>query len=213
MVGDSSDVTARVRGEPNFFPDAEMDLGMWWWYPFPLRPPKATAAIDEDGNEPAARWDVLTPPAFLVRSATIKPIWVGVQSYRKSDGEARYPTPAEYRTQAYLAIASGAKGLMWYGGGVTGGMYFDPKAGHWDDLTVLVRELRDREHFWTAPITESLPVKAAEAHITAVIKRQPDGRSLLVAVNRGPDPVDATLVGIKHHFEPYGVLVRELPED
>lgn len=211
MVGDSSDVTTRVRGQPNFFPDADMDLGMWWWYPFPLRAPRGNQVADEDGNELAARWDVLTPPAFLTRSATTKPIWVGIQAYRKAAKDARYPTPDEYRTQAYLAIASGARGLMWYGGGVTGGMFIDTKEGHWNDLQKLVGELRDREAFWTAPVTESPVITPPDALITAAVKRLPDGRSVVVAVNRGPDAVDATVAGISHGFESYGVLVRESP--
>ena len=64
----------------------------------------------------------LEPPSFLVKRNTDKPIWVGVQSYNKGGPKNRYPTPAEYRAQAYLSIIHGAKGLMWYGGSVEGGI-------------------------------------------------------------------------------------------
>ena len=211
MVGDSADVIGRSRGRPDFFPDAEMDLGMWWWYPFPLKPRPGDALEGEDGNQLAGRWDVLTPPAFFTNARTNKPLWIGIQSYKKraSDPDSRYPTPSEYRTQAYLALASGAKGLMWYGGSVTGGLFLNPDEGHWPELQKLVREIRDREAFWLAATTEKPSITPADAPIAAVIKRTPDGRSLLLAVNRGPDELDATLAGQRHRFQPYGVLVRE----
>ncbi|MEO6436036.1 MAG: hypothetical protein ABIP55_09770 [Tepidisphaeraceae bacterium] len=207
MVGDSADVIGRSRGKPDFFPDAEMDMGMWWWYPFPLKPRAGDALQGEDGNSPATRWDVLTPPAFLTHSATKKPLWVGIQCYKKPGEGARYPTPQEYRTQAYLAIVSGAKGLMWYGGSVTGGLFLKPEEGHWDELRVLLRELRDHEDFLLAP-SEPATVVPADPMISAVLKRAADGRALLIAVNRGPAAVEATIGGKAHRFDPYGVVVK-----
>jgi hypothetical protein len=83
----------------------------------------------------------LVPPSFLTLRKTEKPLWVGLQSYKKPTEFGRYSTPAEYRAQAYIAVIHGAKGLMWYGGSVEGGIYIDPKEGNWEYLKKLAREL------------------------------------------------------------------------
>src|SRR5207237_617103 len=82
--------------------------GMWWWYPLPLKPPATTGpAAALEGEEALAKWNELSPPQFLTLAKTDKPIWVGVQAYKKND-TSRYPTPLEYRAQAYIAIIHGA---------------------------------------------------------------------------------------------------------
>ncbi len=140
MVGDSRDVITQVKNRSNFFPLRYMDLGMWWWYPIPAGASRENML---EGDEFTCARE-LTPPSFLTLRNTNKPLWVGVQAYKKPNETGRYPTPDEYRAQAYLSIIYGAKGLMWYGGSVEDGIFLDPKAGHWDYLKKLVRELHGR---------------------------------------------------------------------
>lgn len=232
MVGDSRDVIGRVTDRSNFFPLASMDMGMWWWYPFPL---PATSAKQGDAlqGEDAPHGSELVPPAFLTQSKTDKPLWVGVQSYKKPGKDARYPTAAEYRAQAYSALIHGAKGLMWYGGSVNGGLYLAPEEGHWNDLKTLVMELKELAPVLMSP-SEAPPAFApAQAPLSVALKRVP-GRLVLIAANRGATALDVTFTlpnltaatvpvlfenrtvaatagALRDHFEPYGVHVYELP--
>ncbi len=187
MVGDSRGPVLGSEDRRRFFPDEQMDLGMWWWYPFPM----AARRADELAGEDAASGAVLEPPTFLTQAATKKPLWVGVQCYKKPGADARYPTPAEYRAQAYAAICSGAKGLMWYGGSVTGGLFLAPQEGHWDELKALIREVRELEPFLLAPAGESVRHRPVEAPISTTLRRLGD-QAVLIAVNRGPAAVDLT---------------------
>jgi uncharacterized protein GlcG (DUF336 family) len=83
MVGDPKDVIGRIeKTRRDFFPLEHMDLGMWWWYPIPLAPAKADAL---EGDEGKPGTDELSPPSFLVNRATDKPLWCGVQSYKKPE--------------------------------------------------------------------------------------------------------------------------------
>jgi hypothetical protein len=184
-----------------------MDLGMWWWYPIPLKPKGAGDALE--GDEGVAGSGELSPPEFLVNARIDKPLWVGVQSYKKK--ESRYPTPGEYRAQAYIALIHGAKGLMWYGGSVTGGLFLAPEEGHWADLRQLVRELRDRQEIFLAPTAPAPAIVPADAPISACVKKSPRGDVLLMA-NRSLKPqhvVVASWNGVKLDlsFEPLEVKV------
>jgi hypothetical protein len=182
MVGDAHDVITRVTDRSRMFPEESMDLGMWWWYPFPL---KARAADALEGTESSG--PLLEPPSFLTQRQTRKPIWVGVQAYRKPGAAERYPTPAEYRAQACLALLSGAKGLMWYGGSVTGGLFLNPREGHWDELRALVRELADLAPLLLAG-PQSAPALEPPTNSVSAGSWRADGRGLLLVVNRGPQP-------------------------
>lgn len=228
MVGDSRDLISRVTDRSNFFPLASMDLGMWWWYPIPLGPKPADALQGEE----LTRSRELAPPAFLTGRNTDKPLWVGVQSYKKPQTWARYPNAAEYRAQAYLALIHGAKGLMWYGGSVTGGLFLSPKEGDWEALKRLARELNGLTDVLIAPFAEAPKCLPEKAPVSVALKRAPD-RHVLLAANRGPDPVEVTfrlgkpalesvpvlgesrtLAGagqeLKDRFAPYEVHVYEL---
>jgi hypothetical protein len=180
MVGDARDVITRITDRSRMFPEDSMDLGMWWWYPFPL---KARSADALEGTE--AGGPILEAPAFL--TSPRKPIWVGVQSYRKPGATERYPTPAEYRAQAYLAVLSGTRGLMWYGGSVTGGIFLNPADGHWDELKSIVHELSG-----LAPLLVTAAQPAPEFDPAAPTVSagwwQAAGRGVLIVVNRGPQP-------------------------
>jgi len=209
MVGDSHDAIGRMKKDrSDLFPDSEMDMGMWWWYPLPFKTSTTANALEGDEGPPG---NEMVPPSFLVNATTRKPIWVGVQSYKKKD--SRYPTPLEYRSQAYVAIINGAKGLMWYGGSVTGGIFLNLEEGHWDDLKKLARELHDLEPVLLSPNIDPPAISPAEAPISACIRQSKD-RTVLLAANRGANAIDVTLTSpsikggsMKEHFEPYEVKV------
>ena len=207
MVGDSRDVIGRMPSDrSDFFPVEEMDLGMWWWYPFPLKEREGDALLGEDAGPPGLE---LVPPAFLVNARTRKPLWVGVQCYKKPGDDSRYPTPEEYRVQAYLALIHGARGLMWYGGSVTGGLFLSPEEGRWDELKKVVRELRDQSELFMSPSEKPPEMEPRDAPVSAMIKRTPKGR-VLVAANRSAKVAEATIEGRIVTLRAYEVVVTEL---
>lgn len=224
MVGDARDVITKMGDRTNFFPVDNMDLGMWWWYPFPLIGRGANALEGEE----ASAGTTLEPPLFLIHRNTDKPIWIGIQAYKKPGKAARYPTPEEYRLQAYYGIIEGAQGLMWYGGGVTGGVHTNLKEGHWDDLKKLASELSHLNWAWMSPTLQKVEEISPNVPVSFAIKKGPQG-TVLIAVNRGKSPVDVTLnpdsfqgraqvinenryatfspTGLKEHFDPYATHV------
>lgn len=216
MVGDSRVEIEKITDRSNFFPVQQMDLGMWWWYPIP--PMGHAGALN--GDEDTAGLE-LSLPSFLVKRNTDKPIWVGVQAYDKKGEDptfkaGRYPTPAEYRAQAYIAIIAGAKGLMWYGGSVAGGIYEDPKAGHWDDLKKLVTELHAMIPVFLSPTVSPPDFKPKDAPISVMRKHAAKG-DVIFAVNRGANSFDITFQiapnrTISDHFDPYAVHIYHLPK-
>jgi hypothetical protein len=139
----------------------------------------------------------------------------------------------EYRCQAYLAMTSRAKGLMWYGGSVSGGLFLAPKEGHWEALQSVASELHALSPQLMGATLPPPQVIPAGAPISVVMK-QAQGRTILIAVNRSSvKAVDATLTSallkegktrrlyeqqlldatngmIQDHFEPYAVHVYEL---
>jgi hypothetical protein len=192
MVGDARDAITRVPDRSNFFPLKYMDLGMWWWYPIPLQK-RAGAALE---GEEASASDEMTPPEFLVKRNTDKPIWVGVQSYKKNE-KSRYPNYTEYRAQAYIALIHGAKGLMWYGGSVTGGIFLNPKEGNWEDLKKVARELNDMIPVFLSPTGDAPKFAPASAPMSVMLKKTKDGPVLIVA-NRGASAIEVTFDVSQH---------------
>jgi hypothetical protein len=226
MVGDARNVIGRIKDRRNMFPADQMDLGMWWWYPLPLKPQRGDAL---QGEQATGTDLLLEPPPFLVPGE--KPLWVGVQAYKKPGAGSRYPTPTEYRAQAYLGIIAGAKGLMWYGGSVTGGAFLAPEEAHWAELKKLVRELRDLEPLLLGR-RETPPARIPDSPpIAAAIRSLTEGR-ILMAVNTGPRSCEITFQfprmpagevrvlgenravraggGLTDRFEPYSTHVYEL---
>jgi len=229
MVGDARDVIFRVKDRSNFFALDQLDMGMWWWYPLPLKKEKRIDALE--GEEVSGL--ELTPPAFLTQAKTNKPIWVGVQSYKKEN--TRFPTPIEYRAQAYIAIAEGGKGLMWYGGYVTGGMFQaqNKTDAHWPEVKQLVTELKSLQDVFIGATETKPTLTPSDAPVSVALKRSPQ-RLVLIAANRGEKPVELTITSpaikagavkvisedrtvragagqITDKFEPYGVHVYQLP--
>ena len=122
---------------------------------------------------------------------------------------------------------------MWYGGSVTGGIYLAPEEGHWDDLKRLARELRDLSPVFMSPNAQTPKFAPADAPMSVCLKRA-EGRDVLLAVNRGLEPVDVTFAmdpssnrvvrvlsedrqvkidsaALRDYFEPLATHVYELP--
>jgi hypothetical protein len=212
-----------------------MDLGMWWWYPIPLATGASPNALEGDEGKPGT--NELVPPSWLVNRNTDKPLWAGVQSYKKSPDKvpgARYPNPTEYRAQAYIALLHGAKGLMWYGGSVTGGAYLKPEESNWEYVRKLAREMNEMGPVFMGKTEAAPKVSPENAPVSVMLKRAEDGRFVLIAVNRGGKPLDVTFESsalkagaakvlyedrtvaatagkLADKFEPYAVHVYELP--
>jgi hypothetical protein len=186
MIGDSRDVISRIANRANLLPTDLMDMGMWWWYPFPMSPRSGNAL---EGEEDAKSGEI-DPPAFLIGTKTTKPIWTSLQAYKK-DEKSRYPTAQEYRAQAYIGVISGAKGLMWYGGYVDGGIYHDQAAGHWTALAEVVKELRELSPVIMSPSAGPPTFIPKDAPISVALKSGPNG-PVLLAANRRAVPLDMT---------------------
>lgn len=234
LQGDQRGESYAMIGNPRFFPDELMDFGTWWWYPTPLREKPSVENYEGFASGPEKEYK---PPQFLVDSGTTKPIWVAMQSYKKpNQSDARFPTPAEYRAQAYIAICHGAKGLLYYTGTGEGGhgILARPEEGHWEYLKKLVGELRDMSPvFMSADADKEAEVVTSGALVSVRLKQTKKGRVLL-AVNRSIEPVKtqirvprlkgtARVRGedrvvkpednvLTDQFESYGVHVYELAE-
>lgn len=148
VLGDTRDVIKNLQKDRRlFFPDECMDIGIWWWYPIPLRPAQTNLL---EGAETAEL--LLQPPSWLTTTLSKKPLWIAIQAYQKPHRDARFPTPAEYRCMAYLSIINGVKGLWFYTGsgqrdwqGKPAGLLNKPDQAHWDAVQQLVRQLRELE--------------------------------------------------------------------
>jgi hypothetical protein len=88
-----------------------------------------------------------------------EPVWAIIQVFdwkefsleATREGIARLPTPVEVRAMAYLAIAAGAKGLVFY----TGGQPKVYQSSLFQELKKLAGELRKQNWFVTLPSGES----------------------------------------------------------
>jgi hypothetical protein len=197
VLGDTRDVIQHLQVDRrNFFPDPDMDIGIWWWYPIPLKEP------DGNGLEGGANsGKLMEPPPWLTTTLSKKPLWIAIQSYQKPSKDARFPTPDEYRAQAYLSIINGVKGLFFYVGsgqkdylGKPAGLFNKPELAHWDYVKQLAGELREFTPVITSPAARGevklSPTNAAVEFAT----RELGGAIYLIAANKSAAPERA-------HFE------------
>ncbi len=172
LLGDtnqSSNLTGNDEANHGWlFPDAVTDMGIWWWYPFPLK--KGQTEI--------------IPPAWLTRNAseTGKPIWVGLQADTLFvTGDKKFadchPNDKEYRCQAYLAIVSGAKGILYFSRRVL------KLPSRWTALKKLVTELKDMSPVFLSPTSQLSVSVIGGDKISLLLKKHGDVYYLL-AVNR-----------------------------
>ncbi|HEY3913061.1 MAG TPA: hypothetical protein VGN61_01135 [Verrucomicrobiae bacterium] len=180
VLGDSRDLSKNMlKDRRNFFPDTDMDAGIWWWYPIPLRT-----------NQP-----LLEPPSWLTATATKKPLWIAIQAYVQPWEHSRYPTPAEYRSMAYLSIINGVKGLFFYTGSgerdfhhKPAGLLNQPEHSHWDYVQTLLHELHEVTPIIMAPtagVHVALSPSDAPVDFTT---REFGGKLYLIAANKSVNP-------------------------
>lgn len=159
-----------------------------------------------------------------------KPVWAAIQLHNNDmhvvrwgglDGiltDLRRPTAEEVRCMAYVAIAHGASGLMFYAydAWIYGQVYQDEEL--YAGVQALARELRGRSPLLVADVLAKSAVPTAEGRLVSYIVRgSPGGAALLVVVNAfdapsGPVeiPVGRDRAPLTAALAPYEVLVREL---
>jgi hypothetical protein len=191
VLGDTKDVIQKFKDDrSDFFPDACMDAGIWWWYPIPLKDADGNGL---DGREKTA--GLLQPPSWLTTTISKKPLWIAIQSYQHPAKDARFPTPAEYRCMAYLSIINGVKGLWFYTGsgqkdyqGKPAGLLNKPEEAHWAYVEKLVSELREFSPVIMAPRAGDKPTLAPADVPVEFATRELDGKFYLIAANKSDRP-------------------------
>ncbi|MCS7223074.1 MAG: hypothetical protein NZ959_00745 [Armatimonadetes bacterium] len=90
--------------------------------------------------------------AHAVAAAKGRPVWAVIQSHRQPPAHSknRFPTPEEIRCMAYLALNSGAKGLLFY---AWGDVYHTPQ-GDWLSGFKFSDELRAFFRRFTAELSQ-----------------------------------------------------------
>ena len=84
----------------------------------------------------------------------------------------------------YLALADGAKGLLWYGMNWYGKSLTEQGPELWDAHLELIDEVKDLERFFIAPgLGTELEVEDSQRIVRANLKKTKDGESLIVALN------------------------------
>jgi hypothetical protein len=196
VLGDSADVIQKFQTDRrDFFPDPDMDIGIWWWYPIPMRAAPADAL---DGRENSGL--IMEPPTWLTTTHSKKPLWIAVQSYQKPTREARFPTEAEYRCETYLSIMNGVKGLYFYCGsgqkdyeGKPAGILNKQELGHWDYVKKVAGELRDFSPVIMAPVAaEKFTLTPSNAPVE-MATRSLDGKIYLIVANKSNRPQKISL--------------------
>jgi hypothetical protein len=187
VLGDTKDVIQKLQVDrSDFFPDACMDAGIWWWYPIPLKGPDGNGL--EARDKPTGR---LEPPPWLTTTISKKPLWIAIQSYQHPRLDARFPTPAEYRCMAYLSILNGVKALWFYTGsgqkdyyGKPAGLLNKPEEAHWDYVQKLVGELREFRPIIMAPVSAAkLTLSPPDGPVEFAL-RELNGKLYLIAANK-----------------------------
>ncbi len=233
VLGDSKDVIKKFEHDrSDFFPEPDMDVGIWWWYPIPIRISQASA-LQGDG----AKNGFMEPPSWLTTTIAKKPLWIAIQSYQKPKADARFPTPAEYRCMAYLSIINGVKGLFFYTGsgqkdhdGKPSGLLNKPVEGHWNYVRKLVGELHEFSPIIMAPSSaEKVEISPANNPVEFAMRKS-GNKIYLIAANKSPSPQSvrfssplladkkasvlfedhvATILGnvLADSFEPFGVHI------
>lgn len=191
VLGDTKDVIKKFQHDrSDFFPDQAMDVGIWWWYPIPLKDPDGNGL--QDTNKTAV---LLKPPSWLTTTISKKPLWIAIQAYQHPTRDGRFPTPAEYRCMAYLGIINGVKGLFFYTGsgqkdfeGKPAGLLNKPEAAHWDYVQKLAGELRELSPLIMAPAASAkISMTPADAPVEFAL-RQLDNKTYLFAANKSGQP-------------------------
>jgi len=116
-----------------------------------------------------------------------KPVWVALQCYtvkavseagKSREGVPRLPRPEELRCMSYLALAAGARGLLYYAfddtyyndGKIRGVNLAKEFPEFWQQMTAVIKELAARQHLWTAPYAQ---LQVENQSPAVVVQRRP----------------------------------------
>jgi hypothetical protein len=196
VLGDTKDVIKKFKDDRrDFFPDQCTDIGIWWWYPIPLKEP-------EGNGSDAGKRTQLEPPSWLTTTHSKRPLWIAIQAYQQKSKEGRFPTPAEYRCLAYLSIINGVKGIFFYTGsgqkdfdGKPSGLLNKPQEGHWENVKSLAHELHDFSSIiMSQQPEERLVISPATAPVECAL-REHEGKLYVIAANKSPEPQHVSFKG------------------
>ncbi len=168
---------------------------------YPLRRPGDTDMM------PVSVWTRAAVDAVANR----KPVWIALQCYTTRSTEEstagrdmlpRLPTIDELRCMSYMALAEGARGLLYYSfddtyynrGGIRGVNLAEEFPEFWAGMKGLMAELRAHEAIWTAPYA-LLDAPACD-NDAIVVQRYPlsDGvQGYVLAVNPTREVQELTL--------------------
>ncbi len=137
-------------------------------------------------------WAVLQNFAWYQHRDALTPVVPGDQSSER----ARLPLPAEWtanrpptrdeaRAMHYVALARGAQGLLWW---CLYNLDFLPdRAERWEDAVRLSAETNALAPYLLG--SDGPPVAWSDPRVLARVKRLPDGRRILIAVNTASEPL------------------------
>ena len=162
-----------------------------------------------------------TAVTAIVNAGGGRPAWAVIQAHRQppAGSQNRYPTMAEIRCMAFLALNHGARGLMFY----AWGDQYDDKGQPWPSGFAFQPTLREQLPGLLAELTrlgpkyltgEILPLTGAEQPAALdIVRLRAEGKDTVVAVNATSKELDAAVqVGggtVAHHFAPFEVWVAE----
>jgi len=129
-----------------------------------------------------------------------KPVWIALQCYtvravsdagKPLDGSPRLPTQAELRCMSYLALAAGARGLLYYAfddtyynnGQIRGVNIAKEHPEFWAQMAQVMKQLGGLQRLWLSPHAALRPENLTPE---VVVQRQPfacAGKSYLLVVN------------------------------
>ncbi len=156
----------------------------------------------------------MMPVALYTRAAVDavadrKPVWIALQCYTTRSTEEstagrdmlpRLPTIDELRCMSYLALAEGARGLLYYAfddtyysrGGIRGVNLAEEFPEFWAGMKGLMGELRGHEDIWTAPYAHLSPPTCSNDAIVVQARPLSEGEAVhVLAVNPTREVQDA----------------------
>ena len=169
-----------------------------------------------------------------------KPVWVALQAYtvravseagRSMDGVPRLPTYDETRCMSYMALAAGARGLLYYAfddtyfdNGIIRGVHLAREYPEfWSELTRVVQEIGTHSDLWTTPyadlpvenetpvvVVQERPYETTEGPVLLVVNSAKTAQSLRVRADWAASGEAADLLGGTPGQVRDGVLADEL---
>ena len=146
-----------------------------------------------------------------------KPVWMALQCYTTRSTEARtksrdelprLPTPEELRCMSYMALAEGARGLLYYAfddtyynrNGIRGVNLAEEYPEFWAEMTEVIQELASHTDIWTMPYAD-IPAPTCDNH-RVIAQRRPycsNGKVYVLVVNpqRNVQTVRVKVDGLK----------------